>query len=98
MKRSGILLATLLATVFGSALMASRSASAAEVSCWYNDSWHTCVYYPGYSYASPEVTPPLIRAEAWRSILVTPMNMGTPSTLDLGPSQPRLWHQPKPRL
>jgi hypothetical protein len=60
MKRSGILLATLLATVFGSALVASGLASAAEVSCWYNGGWHTCVYYPGYSYASPEVTPPLM--------------------------------------
>jgi len=58
MKRSGILLAILLATVFGSALVASGPASAAEVSCWYNDGWHTCVYYPGYSYASPDVTRP----------------------------------------
>jgi hypothetical protein len=42
MKRSGILLATL----FGSALVASGPASAAEVSCWYNGGWHSCVYYP----------------------------------------------------
>ena len=58
MKRSGILLATLLATVFGSALVASGPASAAEVSCWYNDAWHTCVYYPGYPYASPDMPRP----------------------------------------
>ena len=60
MKRSGMLLATLLATVFGSALVASGPASAAEVTCLYNGGLHPCVYYPGYSYASPEVTPPLM--------------------------------------
>ena len=75
MKRSGILLATLLATVFGSALMASRPASAAEVSCWYNDSWHPCVYYPGYSYASPGVTPPLMTG---RSVAEYPGYATTP--------------------
>jgi hypothetical protein len=57
MKRYGILLAI---AVSGVALMASRPALAAEVSCWYNDSWHTCVYYPGYPYGSPSVSPPLM--------------------------------------
>ena len=50
MKRSGILLATLLATVFGSALVASGPASAAEVTCLYNGGLHPCVWYPGYAY------------------------------------------------
>ena len=49
MKRSGILLATLLATVFGSALVASGPASAAEVTCLYNGGLHPCVWYPGGS-------------------------------------------------
>jgi hypothetical protein len=44
MKRSGILLAT----VFGAALVASGSAPAAEVTCFYNGALHPCVYYPGY--------------------------------------------------
>ena len=78
MKRSGILLATLLATVFGSALVASGPASAAEVSCWYNDGWHTCVYYPGYSYASPDVTPPLMTG---RSVAEYPGYATTPEAL-----------------
>ena len=78
MKRSGILLATLLASVFGSALVASGPASAAEVSCWYNDGWHTCVYYPGYSYASPDVTPPLMTG---RSVAEYPGYATTPEAL-----------------
>ena len=57
MKRLGILLAF---AVFGAALGTSGPASATEVSCWYNGGLHTCVYYPGYSYASPDVTPPLM--------------------------------------
>lgn len=44
MKRSGILLAT----VFGAALVASGSAPAAEVACFYNGALHPCVYYSGY--------------------------------------------------
>jgi hypothetical protein len=78
MKRSGILLATLLATVFGSALVASGPASAAEVSCWYNDAWHTCVYYPGYPYASPGMTPPLMTG---RSVAEYPGYATTPEAL-----------------
>ena len=78
MKRSGILLATLLATVFGSALVASGPASAAEVSCWYNGGWHTCVYYPGYSYASPDMTPPLMTG---RSVAEYPGYATTPEAL-----------------
>jgi hypothetical protein len=50
MKRFGILLATLLATVFGSALVAGGPASAAEVTCLYNGGLHPCVWYPGYAY------------------------------------------------
>jgi hypothetical protein len=50
MKRSGILLATLVATVFGSALVASGPASAAEVTCLYNGGLHPCIWYPGYAY------------------------------------------------
>jgi hypothetical protein len=50
MKRSSILVATLLATVFGSALVASGPASAAEVTCLYNGGLHPCVWYPGYAY------------------------------------------------
>jgi hypothetical protein len=49
MKRPGILLAF---TVFGAALGTSGPASAAEVSCWYNGGIHSCVWYPGYTYAS----------------------------------------------
>src|ERR1700731_3035917 len=74
MKRSGILLAS----VFGSALVASGPASAAEVSCWYNDGWHTCVYYPGYAYASPDVTPPLMTG---RSVAEYPGYATTPEAL-----------------
>ncbi len=57
MKRSSVLLAV---SVSGVALMAGRPAPAAEVGCWYNDAWHTCVYYPGYPHASPGMTPPLM--------------------------------------
>ena len=57
MKRSSVLLAI---SISGVALMASRPAPAAEVGCWYNDAWHTCVYYPGYPHASPGMTPPLM--------------------------------------
>jgi len=49
MKRFGILLAP----VFGLALVGSGPASAAEVGCWYNDSLHPCVYYPGYPNGYP---------------------------------------------
>src|SRR4051794_7412057 len=44
MKRSGIFLATM----FGAALATSGSASAAEVTCFYNGGLHPCVYYSGY--------------------------------------------------
>ena len=44
MKRSGIALAS----VFGAALVASGSAPAAEVTCFYNGALHPCVYYSGY--------------------------------------------------
>jgi hypothetical protein len=50
MKRIGILMAI---AVFGAALMASRPASAAEVSCWYNGGLHNCIWYPGYAYENP---------------------------------------------
>lgn len=50
MKRIGIVLAL---AVFGVTLGPSRSTSAAEVSCWYNGGFHTCVWYPGYSYEYP---------------------------------------------
>jgi hypothetical protein len=48
MKRLGILLAF---AVFGAALGTSGPASATEVSCWYNGGIHSCVWYPGYTYA-----------------------------------------------
>jgi hypothetical protein len=48
MKRLGILLAF---TVFGAALGTSGPASATEVSCWYNGGVHSCIWYPGYTYA-----------------------------------------------
>ena len=48
MKRLGILLAF---AVFGAALGTSGPASGAEVSCWYNGALHSCVWYPGYTYA-----------------------------------------------
>lgn len=46
MKRFGILLFT----VFGAAMLASGTASAAEVACIYNGAVHRCVWYPGYAY------------------------------------------------
>jgi hypothetical protein len=49
MKRLGILLAF---AVFGAALGTSGPASAAEVSCWYNGGFHSCVWYPGYTYSN----------------------------------------------
>ena len=85
MKRSGILLAILLATVFGSALVASGPASAAEVSCWYDGGWHTCVYYPGYSYAPPDVTPPMMTG---RSVAEYPGYATTPEPLTADETAP----------
>jgi hypothetical protein len=54
------------------------NALAAEVSCWYNDSWHSCVYYPGYPYVSPGVTPPLMTG---RSVAEYPGYATTPEAL-----------------
>jgi hypothetical protein len=48
MRRLGILLGF---AVFSGALGTSGPASAAEVSCWYNGGFHSCVWYPGYTYA-----------------------------------------------
>ena len=59
---------TLLATVFGAALVVSGAALADEVGCYYNESWHPCVFYPGYEHATPELAatapPELARAPA----------------------------------